>query len=67
VFLAISASNVNLGRIFFVFRIFFSIAAAAVATIFAGIFSVSICIFIMFILGRRLRRCDALSSFLFFD
>jgi hypothetical protein len=46
-----SIGDVNLRRIFFVFRIFFSVAAAAVARTFP------VCVggFIFIILGRRLR------------
>jgi hypothetical protein len=51
------------------FRGFFDVAAAAAAVviIFAGIFPVCVGGFIFIIFGRRLRRCDALSSLLLFD
>jgi hypothetical protein len=58
-----SAGDVNLQRIFFVFRIFFSVAVAAVART----FPVHVCGLIIFIFGRRLWRCDAFSSLLFLD
>jgi hypothetical protein len=60
-----SAGDVNLQRIFFVFRIFFSVAAAATAV--ARTFPVYVCGLIIFIFGRRLWRCDAFSSLLFLD
>jgi hypothetical protein len=51
---AISAGDVNLWRIFFMFRIFFSVDAAAVATIFARTFPVCVYGFIILIFGRRI-------------
>jgi hypothetical protein len=53
---------------FFMFRVSFSVAAAAavVAIIFARTFPVCVCGFIIIIFGRRLWRCDALSPLLLF-
>jgi hypothetical protein len=60
-----STGDVNLRRIFFMFRIFFSVAAAAAAV--ARTFPVCVGGFIFMIFGRGLRRCDALSSLLLLD
>jgi hypothetical protein len=64
---AISAGDVNLWRIFFMFRIFVAATTAVVATIFARTFPVCVCGFITLIFGRRLWRRDALSLLLLFD
>jgi hypothetical protein len=57
-----SAGDVNLRRIFSVFRIFFSVAAATAAV--TRTFPVHVRGLIIFIFGRRLWRCEAFSSFL---
>jgi hypothetical protein len=54
-----STGDVNLQRIFF------SVAAAATAV--ARTFPICVGGFIFIIFGRRLRRCNVLSSLLLFD
>jgi hypothetical protein len=57
--------NVNLQRIFLMFGIFVSVAAAAAAV--ARILPVSVGGLVIIIFGRGFRWCNTLSSLLLFD
>jgi hypothetical protein len=60
-----STGDVNLQRIFFMFGIFYSIAAAAAAV--ARILPVYVGGLVFIIFGRGFWRCNTLSSLLLFD
>jgi hypothetical protein len=60
-----STGDVNLRRIFFVFGIFFSIAAVAAAV--ARILPICVGGLIFIIFGRGFQRCNTFSSPLLFD